>query len=49
MINKMKPLTIGDLKIKIPIIQGGMGVKISTASLASAVANYGAAGTIARV
>jgi len=47
--NTLKPLIIGDLKIKIPIIQGGMGVKVSTASLASAVANYGGAGTIASV
>jgi len=47
--NKLKPLIIGDLEIKIPIIQGGMGVKVSTASLVSAVANYGGAGTIASV
>ena len=45
----MKPLIIGDLEIKIPIIQGGMGVRVSTASLASAVANCGGAGTIASV
>jgi len=49
MSNKLKPLVIGDLEIKIPIIQGGMGVKVSTASLASAVANCGGAGTIASV
>ncbi len=49
MSDKLKPLIIGDLKIKIPIIQGGMGVKVSTASLASAVANCGGAGTIASV
>ena len=47
--NKLKPLIIGDLEIKVPIIQGGMGVKVSTASLASAVANCGGAGTIASV
>ena len=47
MSNKLKPLIIGDLEIKVPIIQGGMAVKISTASLASAVANCGGAGTIA--
>ncbi|MCK4261663.1 nitronate monooxygenase [bacterium] len=40
---------IGDLQIKIPIIQGGMGVMVSTAALAIAVANYGGAGTIASV
>ena len=49
MTNKLSPLTIGDLTINIPIFQGGMGVKVSTASLASAVANYGGAGTIASV
>jgi len=49
MSDKLKPLIIGDLEIKIPIIQGGMGVKVSTASLASAVANCGGAGTIASV
>jgi NAD(P)H-dependent flavin oxidoreductase YrpB (nitropropane dioxygenase family) len=49
MSNRLKPLIIGDLKIEIPIIQGGMGVKVSTASLASAVANCGGAGTIASV
>ena len=43
MSNELKPLLIGDLEIKIPIIQGGMGVKVSMASLASAVANCGAA------
>ena len=49
MINELKSLHIGDLEIKIPIIQGGMGVRVSTASLASAVSNYGGAGTIASV
>lgn len=49
MIDKLKPLIIGDLEIPIPIIQGGMGVKVSTASLASAVADCGGAGTIASV
>ena len=46
---KISPLIIGDLEIKIPIILGGMGVQISTAPLVSAVANCGAAGTIASV
>ena len=32
MSNGLKPLLIGDLEIKIPIIQGGMGVKVSIAS-----------------
>jgi len=49
MSNELKPLIVGDLEIKIPIIQGGMGVKVSMASLASAVANCGGAGTIASV
>ena len=49
MINKLNPLIIGDLVVKIPIFQGGMGVKVSMASLASAVAIYGGAGTIASV
>jgi len=49
MITKLPPLCIGDLKIRIPIIQAGMGVKVSTAALASAVAICGGAGTIASV
>ena len=49
MANVLKPLIIGDLEVKIPIIQGGMGVQVSTASLVSAVANCGGAGTIASV
>ena len=47
--SKIKPLILGDLEIKVPIIQGGMGVRVSTSALASAVANCGAAGTIASV
>jgi len=47
--HKLEPLYIGDLEVKIPIIQGGMGAIISTASLASAVADCSAAGTIASV
>jgi len=42
-------LQIGDLKICPPIIQGGMGVRVSGANLASAVANEGCAGVIASV
>lgn len=49
MSKELQPLMIGDLKVPIPIVQGGMGVKVSTASLASAVANCGGAGTIASV
>jgi len=42
-------LKIGNLEINPPIIQGGMGVRISMANLASAVANTGCAGIIASV
>lgn len=42
-------LTIGNITADIPIIQGGMGVKVSLSSLASAVANEGGIGTIASV
>jgi nitronate monooxygenase len=40
-------LRIGRLKSVLPIIQGGMAVRISTASLAAAVANEGGIGIIA--
>ncbi len=40
-------LKIGDLEISMPIIQGGMGVRVSGSSLASAVANAGCVGIIA--
>ncbi len=43
----MKTLNIGDLTIKLPIIQGGMGIGISMSRLASAVANEGGVGVIA--
>lgn len=43
----IKELRIGDLVAKIPIIQGGMGVRISLANLAAAVANEGGIGVIA--
>jgi nitronate monooxygenase len=42
----MKALKIGDITIKVPIIQGGMGVGISLSGLASAVANEGGVGVI---
>ena len=41
------PLKIGDLFASLPIVQGGMGVKISGSGLASAVANQGGIGVIA--
>lgn len=46
-VTHIKELIIGDLKAKIPIIQGGMGVRISLSGLASAVANEGGIGVIA--
>jgi len=42
-------LQIGSLTAKIPIVQGGMGVRVSLASLASAVANEGGIGTISSI
>ncbi|HCO28526.1 MAG TPA: nitronate monooxygenase, partial [Lachnospiraceae bacterium] len=44
--NKIKPLQIGELIARIPIIQGGMGVGVSLSSLAGAVAKEGAIGII---
>lgn len=44
---RQKPLTIGDKTAPLPIIQGGMGVGISLAGLASAVALAGGIGVIA--
>jgi nitronate monooxygenase len=44
---KIPALRIGNLTISPPIIQGGMGVRVSGAMLASAVANTGCAGVIA--
>ncbi len=46
---RIPELRIGDLVAKIPIVQGGMGVRISLASLAAAVAEQGAIGTISSV
>ncbi len=48
-INSIPSLRIGDLEINYPIIQGGMGVRVSRSGLAAAVANEGAAGIIASV
>ncbi|MDR1115177.1 MAG: nitronate monooxygenase family protein [Tannerella sp.] len=42
----MKSFFIGNMEVKIPIIQGGMGVGISLSGLASAVANAGGVGVI---
>lgn len=43
----MPALTIGDSTAALPIVQGGMGVGISLAGLAAAVANEGGIGVIA--
>lgn len=45
-LSQIPKLRIGDLEVNIPIIQGGMGVGISLAGLASAVANEGGIGVI---
>jgi NAD(P)H-dependent flavin oxidoreductase YrpB (nitropropane dioxygenase family) len=42
----MKSFFIGNMEIKLPIIQGGMGVGISLSGLASAVAEAGGLGVI---
>lgn len=42
----IKPLKIGELIAKVPVIQGGMGVGISLSSLAGAVAKEGGIGVI---
>lgn len=46
---KLPAVKIGDLTIDPPIIQGGMGVRVSRAGLAAAVANEGGIGVIAGV
>jgi NAD(P)H-dependent flavin oxidoreductase YrpB (nitropropane dioxygenase family) len=43
----IQTLKIGNLEIRIPIIQGGMGVGISLSGMAAAVANQGGVGVIA--
>ncbi|MHC4221426.1 MAG: NAD(P)H-dependent flavin oxidoreductase [Planctomycetota bacterium] len=47
--DSMPVLRIGNLEICPPIIQGGMGVRVSKANLASAVAETGCVGVIATV
>lgn len=42
----LKKLSIGNFKIPVPIVQGGMGVGVSLSGLASAVANEGGVGVI---
>lgn len=45
----MNKLSIGNLQVDLPIIQGGMGVCISLSGLAAAVANQGGIGVISAV
>lgn len=42
----MKPLVLGDIKARYPIIQGGMGIGVSRSGLAGAVAKEGGIGII---
>ena len=42
----MNSLKIGDIEVKLPFVQGGMGVAISLSGLAAAVANEGGIGMI---
>lgn len=42
----MKSFFIGNLEVKLPVVQGGMGVGVSLSGLASAVANEGGIGVI---
>lgn len=44
---KLPELRIGNLVANVPIIQGGMAIRLSTARLAAAVANEGGIGLIA--
>ncbi len=48
-ISELPDLVIGDLTINPPIIQGGMGVLVSSSRLAAAVSNEGALGVVAAV
>jgi NAD(P)H-dependent flavin oxidoreductase YrpB (nitropropane dioxygenase family) len=43
---KLPELTIGRFTARVPIVQGGMSVRVSTSSLAAAVAECGGIGTI---
>lgn len=47
--SQLPTLKIGDLEICPPVIQGGMGVRVSKAGLAAAVSNEGGLGVIASV
>lgn len=43
---KLEPITMGSLKIPVPIFQGGMGIGVSMSGLAAAVAKCGGVGII---
>jgi NAD(P)H-dependent flavin oxidoreductase YrpB (nitropropane dioxygenase family) len=45
----LTPFFIGNIKIPVPIIQGGMGIGVSLSGLAAAVANMGGIGIISSV
>lgn len=47
--SRIPSLRIGDLEVNPPIIQGGMGVRVSKANLAAAVANEGCVGVVSTV
>ena len=46
---KIPKLRIGSITVDIPIVQGGMGVRVSLSSLAAAVAEEGGIGTISSI
>ena len=46
---KIPKLRIGSIDVDIPIVQGGMGVRVSLSSLAAAVAAEGGMGTISSI
>ena len=46
---KIPKLRIGGITVDIPIVQGGMGVRVSLSSLAAAVAEEGGIGTISSI
>lgn len=46
---KIPKLKIGSITADVPIVQGGMGVRVSLSSLAAAVAREGAVGTISSI
>ena len=48
-VSLLPPLRIGEKRIRLPIVQGGMGVGISMSGLASAVSRAGGLGVIAAV